>query len=72
MKTLLIGWLTWQGFFVGSEYTSRVGDPFSIPQTSVSATVSVGVGPLSVRTVFIQPMTNSKPLWQVGGSVRLF
>lgn len=67
---LFLAFFTWQGLWLSVEQTQNWRTPLK-PGWSFSATSLVGVGPLGVRLVYIQP-TNSGPLVQMGVSVRVF
>lgn len=71
---LLLGWLSWQGLWLGMEQTAPWRTPFLQPGVSASATGIVSVKRLSLRVVYIQPLQRDGygPALQVGGSVRLF
>ena len=65
--------IVWLGLFVGVEQTGLWRSPFQQPGLSESVTALVGVGQVTVRAVYIQPLQRHVgPALQVGVSVRVF
>ena len=64
----------WQGLFVGVEQTAMWRTPLAQPGITASAVALVGVGRVSVRAVYLQPLQSGGygPAVQFGISTRLF
>lgn len=63
---------TWQGFYLGAEQTNNWHHLLK-PGFSTTTMAMVGVGKVSVRAAYIQPIQkHAGPVIQIGGSVRVF
>ena len=75
MKNLLLALvISWQGLFAGVEQTAWWRTPLAQPGVSATIVGFVGIGKVSLRVGYIQPLQKHGlgPSLQVGASVRIF
>jgi hypothetical protein len=66
--------LVWLGLFLSLNQTAPIARPFAQPGLAAEATAVVGIGKLTLTTIYVQPVQRDGvgPLLSIGLGVRVF